>query len=209
MGEVLQCPEIATNEGKHPVNAVAGSITVDHVTFQYPTAERPAITDLCLDVREGESGGGVVGQSGAGKSTVMNMIIGFYRPTTGRIWLEIGVDMEELDLRSYRRFLAVVPQNTVLFGGTVRENVAFGLRNVPDEQVWQALELANAVEFVSQLPQELATPVGQGGTRLSGGSVSESPSRGAIRNPRAITLMRPPVRWTLAARCLFRRPSRG
>ena len=99
----------------------------------------------------------LVGPSGAGKSTVLNLVIGFIRPTGGRILVD-GRDMQAHDLRTYRRFLAVVPQESILFDGTVRDNVTYGLRGVPAEAVVAAVRDANAWDFVSQMPAGLDTP---------------------------------------------------
>ena len=130
----------------------------------------------------------LVGPSGAGKSTVLNLVIGFIRPTGGRILVD-GRDMQAHDLRTYRRFLAVVPQESILFDGTVRDNVTYGLRGVPAEAVVAAVRDANAWDFVSQMPAGLDTPVGEKGARLSGGQKQRlAIARALIRNPRVLIL---------------------
>ncbi len=99
---------------------------------------------------------------------MLNLVIGFIRPASGRLLVD-GVDMNTFGLRTYRRFLSVVPQESILFDGTVRENVAYGMDDADEETVRAALRDANALEFVDRLPQGLDTLVGERGARLSGG----------------------------------------
>jgi ATP-binding cassette subfamily B protein len=97
--------------------------------------------------------------------------------------------MQELDLRQYRRFLAVVPQTTLLFSGSVRENIVYGLRNIDDRRIWEILGISNAADFVSDLPEGLETPLGERGARLSGGQRQRiAIARALIRDPRVIVL---------------------
>ena len=187
IGEVLESPDIEQNEGKIEVNTVAGRLQFEHVTFQYPGTARPAVADLSLDVAAGECVA-VVGESGSGKSTLMNLVIGFRRPTGGRVLLD-GVDMAAINFRSFRRFLAVVPQQTVLFSGTIRENITYGLKAVPAAKLNQALEMSNCAQFVAELPQGLDTPIGSHGGRLSGGQRQRlAIARALLRDPRLIIL---------------------
>jgi ATP-binding cassette subfamily B protein len=187
IGEVLESPDIEQNEGKLEVATVAGRLQFEHVTFQYPGAAHPAVADLSLDVAAGECVA-VVGESGSGKSTLMNLVIGFRRPTGGRVLLD-GVDMAAINFRSFRRFLAVVPQQTVLFSGTIRENITYGLKAVPAAKLNQALEMANCAQFVAELPQGLETPIGGHGGRLSGGQRQRlAIARALLRDPRLIIL---------------------
>ncbi|MGW4897275.1 ABC transporter ATP-binding protein [Kitasatospora sp. NPDC004240] len=187
VGEVLQAPDLEENAGKAEVAAVRGRIEFRGVTHRYPGADRPSVDRLDLTVAAGETIA-LVGGSGAGKSTVLNLVIGFLRPTEGRILLD-GTDMETLDLRSYRRFLSVVPQEPVLFDGTVRENVRYGLPDVPEEVLRTALRDANALEFVERLPQGLDTLLGEHGVRLSGGQKQRlAIARALVRDPRVLVL---------------------
>jgi ATP-binding cassette subfamily B protein len=187
IAEILESPDIEQNTGKRAVTSVAGRFVFDNVTFTYDKAEQPAIKNISTTIRAGESVA-LVGESGSGKSTLMSLVIGFRRPTAGRILLD-GHDMRELDLRQYRKFLAVVPQTTLLFSGSVRENIAYGIESVNDSLLWEVLEMANAAEFVSKLPYGLDTKLGEMGTRLSGGQRQRiSIARALVRNPRVIVL---------------------
>ncbi len=187
IGEILECPDIEQNEGKLPVNSVDGHYIFDNVSFIYNKSDEHALKHFSLEINPGESIA-FVGESGSGKSTLMNLVIGFRRPSEGRILLD-GIDMQELDLRQYRRFLAVVPQNTILFSGSVRENIMYGLDKISDKQIWDILEIANAAEFVSKLPQGLETRLGERGARLSGGQRQRiAIARAFIRNPKVIVL---------------------
>jgi ATP-binding cassette subfamily B protein len=187
IGEVLQCPDLENNEGKSPITAVEGAFSFERVSHVYPGSQLAALHEFSLAVAPGETIA-LVGPSGAGKSTVLNLVIGFIRPTAGRILVD-GQDMQAHDLRTYRRFLSVVPQESILFDGSVRENVTYGLSAVPAGTVEKALRDANAWEFVSQLPAGLDTAVGEKGARLSGGQKQRlAIARALIRNPRVLIL---------------------
>jgi ATP-binding cassette subfamily B protein len=187
IGEVLQAPDLEQNNGKAPVAGVLGRFEFRGVGHTYPEADRPSVSGFDLDVRPGETIA-LVGGSGAGKSTVLNLVIGFLRPTEGSILLD-GVDMETLDLRDYRSWLSVVPQESILFEGSIRENVTYGMDDVPEERVRAALRDANALEFIDRLPHGLDTVVGERGARLSGGQKQRlAIARALIRDPRVLIL---------------------
>ncbi|WP_406360451.1 ABC transporter ATP-binding protein [Streptomyces sp. NBC_01544] len=186
-GEVLQAPDLESNAGKDRVDEVQGRIDFEGVGFGYEGVDGPAVEDFTLSARPGETVA-LVGASGAGKSTVLNLLIGFIRPTSGRILLD-GTDMATLDLRSYRRFLSVVPQDSILFEGTIRENVTYGMGETDEHTVRQALRDANALDFVEDLPDGLSTVVGERGARLSGGQKQRlAIARALIRDPRVLIL---------------------
>ncbi|HTY00802.1 MAG TPA: ABC transporter ATP-binding protein [Bacteroidota bacterium] len=187
ISEILESSEVEQNEGKRPVPSVSGEFRFEDVGYTYERMTEPALTHISLEIRPGEAVA-FVGESGSGKSTLMNLVIGVRRPTAGRILLD-GADMQALDLRQYRRFLAVVPQSSLLFAGSVRENIMYGLEGVSDQRIWEILEIANAAEFVARLPEGLDTPLGEHGARLSGGQRQRiAIARALIRDPRVIVL---------------------
>ncbi|WP_329242629.1 ABC transporter ATP-binding protein/permease [Streptomyces sp. NBC_01478] len=187
VGEVLQAPELEDNEGKAKVTEVGGAVTFRNVGHTYDEQLRPAVSDFTLTVAPGETVA-LVGASGAGKSTVLNLVIGFIRPTTGQLLLD-GTDMNTLDLRTYRRFVSVVPQESILFDGTIHDNVAYGMDDADEDSVRAALRDANALEFVDKLPQGLETLVGERGARLSGGQRQRlAIARALIRDPKVLVL---------------------
>jgi ATP-binding cassette subfamily B protein len=187
IGEVLECPDLEHNEGKAPVETVQGAFTFENIGFVYPDTDEHSLRGVRLDVQAGETLA-IVGPSGAGKSTMLNLVIGFLRPTEGRILLD-GQDMKSLDLRTYRRQLSVVPQETILFEGTIRDNILYGTKNVDEARLQQALDDANAREFIDQLPDRLETRIGENGARLSGGQRQRiAIARALIRNPRVLIL---------------------
>lgn len=187
VAEVLEDPDLERNEGKTVVDQVYGRLTFDHVSFIFDDASTPAISDIALDIVPGETLA-FVGASGCGKSTTINLVLGFIRPTRGRILLD-GRDMEGLDLRTVRRFMSIVPQEAVLFEGSILENVTYGLDSFDEDSVRRALVDANAAEIVDELPDGWHTLVGQRGARLSGGQRQRlAIARALIRNPRILLL---------------------
>ena len=162
-------PEIA-----RPADAVAlpsppiGRLVFDHVTFRYPTRpEAKALDNFSLAIEPGELVA-VVGPSGAGKSTLLQMALRFYDPESGAVLLD-GVALPRTDPAAIRQRMAIVPQDTVIFGASARDNLRYGRWDADDDAIWAAAEAANAAPFLRSLPGGLDSFLGEGGARLSGG----------------------------------------
>jgi ATP-binding cassette subfamily B protein len=145
-----------------------GEVAFEEVAFSYPT--RPnvsALNHVSFHVRRGEKVA-IVGPSGAGKSTIFHLLLRFYDPLAGRVMLD-GVRIADLDPADLRARIALVPQDSVMFATSVRDNIRFGRPAASDADVARAAELAHAAAFIAALPQKLDTPVGERGVTLSGG----------------------------------------
>jgi ATP-binding cassette subfamily B protein len=187
VSEILMSNELEEYQGERQLDNIAGEFCFEEVSFHYRDTDKHVLKEFNLIVASGECIA-FVGESGAGKSTVLNMVIGFYRPTSGRILVD-GIPMEQLQMRSYRQSLAVVPQTTVLFSGTIRNNITYGLSDVSDERLQEVIELANLQDVVAEMPLGLETTIGEHGGKLSGGQRQRiSIARAMIRDPHIIIL---------------------
>jgi ATP-binding cassette, subfamily B, bacterial len=185
--EVLNAPDCEENDGKGIVHEIRGGFEMRDVAFQYPRTNRPALQELSLSVRPGECVA-FVGPSGSGKSTMLSLLLGFVRPEAGLIELD-GVDMQDLDLRTYRRNVSVVTQEPVFFSGTILDNVTYGNPKVAPAEVIEALRRANALGFVQDLPEGWNTRMGAEGVKLSGGQQQRlAIARAIIRDPKVLIL---------------------
>jgi ATP-binding cassette, subfamily B, bacterial len=161
--------EPAVLEQSQPVELTRarGVLVFDQVSFAYPGTERAVLSDVSFRLGPGETIA-LVGPSGAGKSTIAKLLLRFYDPTAGRVLLD-GLDVRELSLRSLRENIAVVLQETLVFDGTIRENIAYGRLGATEADIIRAAQAADAHEFITSLPDGYDTVVGQKGRRLSGG----------------------------------------
>jgi ABC-type multidrug transport system fused ATPase/permease subunit len=166
-----------------------GAITFDHVAFSY-NPEVPVLQDVNFSIAPGQFVG-VVGGTGSGKSTIVSLIPRFYDPTAGRILID-GTDIREYTLRGIRRQIGFVLQETVLFHGTVRENIAYGRHRATDAQIVAAAKLANADEFIVRMPDGYNALIGERGVTLSGGQRQRiGIARAFIRNAPILVLDEP------------------
>ena len=170
LGELLDAkPDIEAPANPKPLpEPVRGELTFEDVTFHYPTRrEISALEGFSLTVKPRERLA-VVGPSGAGKTTIFQLAERFYDPQSGRVLID-GVDLKDADPADIRQRIALVPQETVMFAATARDNLRYGNWNATEDEIWQAARDAHAEEFLRALPQGLDTFMGEGGARLSGG----------------------------------------
>lgn len=170
LGELLaEVPEISAPANPMPLPQPAqGLLAFDHILFRYPTRpEVSALADFSLEVARGETVA-VVGPSGAGKSTLFQLAQRFYDPESGTVSID-GIPLPQADPAEIRASIAIVPQETVIFAASARDNLRYGKWDAEDDALWAAAEAANAAGFLRALPQGLDTFMGEGGARLSGG----------------------------------------
>jgi len=167
--DVIDRPtEKALDRGTRVVRDFQDALAFDDVSFAYESGQRPVLSDISFTANKGDVLA-IVGASGAGKTTLVDLIPRFYEPTDGRIELD-GVDTRQITLESLRALTGIVSQETVIFNDTVRSNIAYGRSSeYTDAQIEAAARAANAHEFIAELPRGYDTPLGERGTRLSGG----------------------------------------
>ncbi|MBP3782942.1 MAG: ABC transporter ATP-binding protein [Butyrivibrio sp.] len=187
IGEILESPYVEDTEGKSDIGPLKGEFDFENIGYAYPDSQDEIISGLTFHVEPGETVA-FVGESGAGKSTIMNLLVGFGMPSSGRLLID-GRDIKDISLQSYRRQLAVVPQNTILFSGTIRDNILYGTNDISEEKLSQVIEEAGLKSVIDKLPAGLDTVVGEHGDKLSGGQKQRiSIARALIRNPKVILL---------------------
>lgn len=165
----------------------AGRVTLKNVSFAYKGSPGLVLHDIDLDVQAGEMIA-LVGPSGAGKTTLCNLIARFYDPTAGAVLLD-GVDLRDITADSYRRLLGIVEQDTFLFDGTIAQNIAYGRRGATLEEISHAAKLANAHEFIAKLEKGYDSLIGERGVKLSGGQRQRlTIARAILADPRILIL---------------------
>ena len=183
IAEVLDT-ELSVHGPAEPVTHLSehGHLELRGVTFQYPGAEAPVLQDISFDSTRGEVTA-IIGSTGAGKTTLLNLVPRLYDATGGSVLVD-GVDIRDLDSRTLTDRIGFVPQKPYLFTGTVASNLRFGNPDATDEALWDALEVAQAADFVAAMPGGLGARISQGGTNVSGGQRQRiSIARALVRRP--------------------------
>ena len=187
IGDILLNNDIEDTGGRRKLKNLKGSIEFKNVSFKFRKADGSTLKNLSFSVNPGETIA-FVGASGAGKSTILNLVIGFLRTTSGNIYID-GEDINNLNLKEYRKNISVVPQMPILFTGTIRENITYGSDEVSEEHLAQIIRSANLDEFIDSLPDGLDTMVTEHGANLSGGQRQRiCIARAFIRNPKILIL---------------------
>lgn len=184
IGEILAAGDIENNAGKYRLKDLEGEFVFKNVSFKYDD-DSPVLNGLDLTVRKGETIA-LVGESGSGKTTIVNLVTGFYNATKGDVFVD-GHNINDLNLHSYRKFLSVVPQKTILFSGTVKDNITYGNPNISKKRLDQVIEAAQLKSVIEKLPDGLETNIGEHGDKLSGGQRQRiAIARAIIRDPKVI-----------------------
>lgn len=187
LSEIMLSRQVEDNKDKIKLRYVHGHLKFDHVCYRYPGTDEDTIKDFSLMVNPGECIA-FVGASGSGKSTIMNLVIGFMMPTSGEFLVD-GKPIEALNLSDYRHFISVVPQNSILMAGTIRDNITYGMPGISEKRLAEVLEQANINEFLPSLPNGLDTVIGENGGKLSGGQKQRiCIARALIRDPKILIL---------------------
>jgi ATP-binding cassette subfamily B protein len=168
LSEVLDTkPSIKDTPTPAAPSDIKGYLEFRNVEFSYPGAEEPVLKDISFEAAPGQTTA-IIGSTGCGKTTLVNLIPRFYDVTGGSILID-GIDIRDMTQQNLRDKIGLVPQKAFLFSGTVADNLRYGNENATDDELWHALEVAQAKDFVMEMPGQLDAPIEQGGTNVSGG----------------------------------------
>ena len=178
-------PDAANRDGGEQLTELRGDVEMDNVSFAYESEQ--VLDGVSLKIRSGQTIA-LVGPSGAGKTTVMNLLARFYDPTSGRVLVD-GRDLREINLQSYRRHVAIVSQQPFLFNTTILENIRYGRRDATDKEIYEAARQAQIHDFIVSLPEGYLSIAGERGSNLSGGQMQRiTIARAIVRDPRVLFL---------------------
>lgn len=183
INEVLEVePSISDSDTPQIPSKITGHIKFDNVSFSYAAAEEMILEGISFEAKPGETTA-IIGSTGSGKSSLINLVPRFYDVTKGSITLD-GIDIRNIPQKELRDHIGIVPQKGLLFSGTIKSNLLFGKEDATDQELEEALKTAQAYDLVMDMPQQLETPVAQGGTSVSGGQKQRlSIARALVRKP--------------------------
>ena len=189
LADVIDTPQESDDQDKAkvPLPPIDGAVSFDNLSFAFSTGTAPILNDVSLEVKSGTFVG-IVGQSGSGKSTLMKLLPRLYSPNQGRILID-NYDIDKVELYSLRRQIGIVPQDPLLFSGSVNENIALTQPDASSEEIVMAAKVACAHDFIMELPAGYSTPVGERGASLSGGQRQRiAIARTLLANPKLLVM---------------------
>jgi subfamily B ATP-binding cassette protein HlyB/CyaB len=189
LADVIDTPQESDDQDKAkvPLPPIEGAVNFDNLTFSFSPGTPPVLSNVSLQIKQGTFVG-IVGQSGSGKSTLMKLLPRLYKPNEGRILID-GYDIDKVELYSLRRQIGIVPQDPLLFSGSVSENIALTEPDSTSEQIVLAAQVACAHDFIMELPAGYSTPVGERGASLSGGQRQRiAIARTLLANPKLLVM---------------------